>query len=158
MWQKKRNILLFIIFIASLFAYWVYFKPITFERDMLYIQSDQRMWPFDVELAKSNAQQELGLMNRSALGRNAGMLFIFPEEKIASMWMKNTVIRLDMLFIDRNGKILFIAANTKPKSTQMITANRPVKAVLELKGGITKFYNIKIGDQIIHPVFNNIGY
>ncbi len=145
---------LFVLLALAAFAGWLYLRPVTFETDLLYIQSGSRLWPINIEVAKTNAQRELGLMHRrQQLDQNAGMLFIFPKEDIIRMQMKNIRIRLDMLFIDGRGKIVYIAQNTTPNSIKIISAEKPVKAVLELKGGITKTREIQVGDYVVHSIF-----
>ncbi len=108
---------------------------------------------FTVEVATTPQEQETGLMNRDHLAPDAGMLFVFPSEQYASMWMKNTLIPLDMLFIDTHGAIVFIAKNTVPESLDIISADRPVKAVLELAGGTCDKQGITIGDRVSHALF-----
>jgi len=90
---------------------------------------------FDVEVARTEAEQELGLMNRTSLPKNGGMLFPFPRPKIASFWMKNTLIPLDMIFVRADGSIDRIAENTIPESLEPVASGGEVAAVLELAGG-----------------------
>jgi len=106
---------------------------------------------FSVELAKSQAEIEKGLMNRTKLEKNKGMLFIFKEESIYSFWMKNTLIPLDMIWIDSNQKVVFIKENAEPcKSLICMSINPGVKAsyVLEINGGLVGEYKIKPGDSV----------
>jgi hypothetical protein len=84
-----------------------------------------------------------------AMDDHAGMLFVFPVSQRISMWMKDTYISLDMLFLDSQGRIDFIAARTKPLTLDLIQAPRPVTAVLELKGGITERLGIHVGDKVL---------
>jgi hypothetical protein len=108
---------------------------------------------FTVEVARARAEQEQGLMFRESLAEDRGMLFDWGGMVEASMWMKNTLIPLDMLFIDADGVILEIFANTVPGSLDVITAGVPVRAVLELKGGAAKRLGLKPGDRVRHPIF-----
>lgn len=92
-------------------------------------------------------------MYRRRLGRDAGMLFIYrPPEQVA-MWMKNTLIPLDMLFIAADGRIVKIVQRTVPRSLESIPAGQPVSAVLELNGGTSARLKLAVGDRILHPAF-----
>lgn len=90
---------------------------------------------FTVEVARTEAEQEQGLMYRTSLPEGTGMLFPFPKPKIASFWMKNTVIPLDMIFVRTDGSIDRIAENTIPESLEPVVSGGEVAAVLELAGG-----------------------
>jgi uncharacterized protein len=90
---------------------------------------------FSVEIARTPAEQAQGLMNRTSLPADGGMLFPFPTPKFASFWMKNTFIPLDILFIRADGSIDRIAENTIPESLEPIVSGGEVAAVLELAGG-----------------------
>ncbi len=92
-------------------------------------------------------------MFRKTLPGDHGMLFIWPKDARVTMWMKNTLIPLDMVFIDSHGRIVYIAANTTPESTATITVGQPVRAVLELAGGTAALDGIKVGDKVIHSYF-----
>ena len=106
-----------------------------------------------VELAEKDADRAQGLMNRKSLPEGQGMLFDFGEEQTVSMWMKNTYISLDMLFIRADGRILRIAENTEPLSTSIIPSGGPVKGVLEVIGGTARKLGIRAGDRVAHPMF-----
>ncbi len=90
---------------------------------------------FNVEVARSEAEQEQGLMFRTSLPKDGGMLFPFAKPKIASFWMKNTLIPLDMIFVRSDGSIDRIAENTIPESLEPVASGGEVAAVLELAGG-----------------------
>lgn len=107
---------------------------------------------FTVELALTRQTQQIGLMNRTSLPDDGGMLFLFQAPGDHSFWMKNTLIALDMLFIDEQGVIRHIHHNAVPGSLEGISASVPVKAVLELKGGQAQAQGIKEGDRVIYPV------
>jgi uncharacterized membrane protein (UPF0127 family) len=83
-----------------------------------------------------------------------GMLFIYSPERPATMWMKNTILPLDMLFIDGNGTIVNLAKDTVPFSLERIHSGQPVKGVLELNAGQVEKQGIQIGDVVTHPEFN----
>jgi uncharacterized membrane protein (UPF0127 family) len=108
---------------------------------------------FSVEMAVTDKEREVGLMYRKELADGRGMLFDFTPEQPISMWMKNTFISLDMIFIGANGRILRIAENTEPQSTRIISSGGPAKGVLEVIAGTARKYGIAPGDQIVHPLF-----
>lgn len=112
---------------------------------------------FTVELAKTGAQKSQGLMFRTEMAENAGMLFLFNSPSKLSFWMKNTLIPLDMLFLHADGTIHHIHHNANPQDTTSITSKYDSKAVLELNGGTADKMGIKEGDQVIHPFFKNAG-
>jgi uncharacterized protein len=110
---------------------------------------------FIVELAETPGQMEQGLMFRRSLGSDAGMLFDFKQPTVATMWMRNTLIPLDMLFVDQRGLIVNIAQRAVPESDQTIAAVKPVRAVIELNGGTTERLGIKPGDRVLYPIFGD---
>ena len=103
---------------------------------------------YHVEVAKTDEEQAMGLMNRLDLKNNSGMLFLFDNEKKASFWMKNTFIPLDIIFINKNGSINRIYKNTKPKSLKRIKSKGEVLAVLEINAGEANKNNIGNGSFI----------
>ncbi len=109
---------------------------------------------FMVEMAATEDEKNSGLMYRNDLPDGQGMLFDFSPPQLVSMWMKNTLIPLDMIFIQADGRILRIAHNTEPLSTIPIPSGGVVKGVLEVNGGATKRYGIGPGDRVEHPLFN----
>jgi uncharacterized protein len=110
---------------------------------------------FTVELATTEAERERGLMFRTAMAPDAGMLFDFKEVEPVAMWMKDTYLPLDMLFIARDGRIAHIAERAVPYSLATISSGEPVLAVLELNSGTASRLKIKPGDRVIHPIFGN---
>ena len=121
----------------------------------LTIATDGDATMFTVEIADTDMSRERGLMFRQRLPEDRGMLFDFGEPRPVSMWMKNTYISLDMLFIRADGTIAYIAENTVPKSLDTIGITEPVKAVLELAGGTAKKNDIHAGNVVYHRIFNN---
>ena len=109
---------------------------------------------FQVEIAETSEQRAQGLMFRRQMAGDAGMLFLFGGSKERAMWMKNTFIPLDMLFIDEAGEIVRIEQRTVPQSLRAIVSGQPVSAVLELNAGTTSRLGINPGDRVIHPAFN----
>lgn len=107
---------------------------------------------FQVELAQSEAERAKGLMFRTKLGPQEGMLFPYGIEQEVTMWMRNTYIPLDMLFIRADGVIHRIEARTEPLSDRVIASQGNVFAVLEIAGGEAERQGIKAGDRVHHPV------
>jgi uncharacterized membrane protein (UPF0127 family) len=109
---------------------------------------------FSVEMATTEEEKTTGLMYRKELADGKGMLFDFSPEQQVSMWMKNTYISLDMIFIRADGRILRIAENTEPMSTRIIPSGGLAKGVLEVIAGTAQKYGIAPGDRVAHPLFN----
>ena len=109
---------------------------------------------FSVEMATTEEEKQTGLMYRKELPDGKGMLFDFSPEQQISMWMKNTYISLDMIFIRADGRILRIAENTEPLSTRIISSGGLAMAVLEVAAGTAQKYGIQPGDRVAHPLFN----
>jgi uncharacterized protein len=110
--------------------------------------------PFNVEVAATPDQTEQGLMFRRELAPDGGMLFDFKQPTMATMWMRNTLIPLDMLFVDAKGRIAHIHERAVPQSDAIIAATSPVRAVIELNGGTVARLGIKPGDRVIFPIFD----
>jgi uncharacterized protein len=108
---------------------------------------------FEVEVMREEADRARGLMFRRSLAPDRGMLFDFARVEPVSMWMKNTYISLDMIFIRPNGTIARVAENTEPLSTRTVSSGEPVLAVLEVVAGTAKRLAIKPGDGVEHPLF-----
>ena len=101
-----------------------------------------------IEIADDNGKRQLGLMYRTGLAENQGMLFVFLQEDYRSFWMKNTILSLDMVFVNSNLKIVTIQKNTIPFSEAGVPSNRPALYVVEVNAGFTDRYGIKVGDKI----------
>jgi uncharacterized protein len=109
---------------------------------------------FSVEVMRSDRDRERGLMFRRFLPQNRGMLFDFEVEQPVMMWMKNTYIPLDMIFISRSGKVVGLAENTEPLSEKIIPSGAPAYGVLEVNAGTIARIGLRIGDTIRHPIFD----
>jgi uncharacterized membrane protein (UPF0127 family) len=109
---------------------------------------------FSVEMATTEEEKTTGLMYRKELPDGKGMLFDFSPEQQVSMWMKNTFISLDMIFIRADGRILRIAENTEPQSTKIISSGGLATGVLEVIAGTAQKYGIAPGDRVGHPLFS----
>jgi uncharacterized protein len=112
-------------------------------------------YSFKVEVAETPAQLEQGLMFRRELAPDAGMLFDFKQPTMATMWMRNTLIPLDMLFVDARGRIVNIYERAVPESDAIIAAAAPVRVVIELNGGTAERLGIKPGDRVLFPIFGS---
>ena len=123
----------------------------TFKNDKLAIVTAKGRQDFKVELALTDRQMMQGLMFRKTLAPDAGMLFDYKTPEMMTMWMKNTLIPLDMVFIGADGKVLRIAERTVPMSEELISSGVPARAVLELNGGTAARLGIKAGDQVLSP-------
>ncbi len=110
---------------------------------------------FTVEVATTPQQMEQGLMFRPSLAPDAGMLFDYGRPSMAMMWMKNTLIPLDMLFVDAEGRIINIHERAVPGSLATIAAAAPARAVIELNGGTAARLGIRPGDKVMFPIFGN---
>ncbi|MEM1391126.1 MAG: DUF192 domain-containing protein [Pseudomonadota bacterium] len=121
----------------------------------LSIVTDDATHKFSVEIADDQDEISFGLMERESLAPNAGMLFDFDPPRSASMFMKNTLISLDILFISSDGTIEMVARNAVPGSLRTISAGIPVAAVLEINGGRAAELGIEPMDTVVHPLFGN---
>ena len=108
---------------------------------------------FRVWIADTPERQTQGLMFVRDLPASEGMLFINERPRLSGFWMRNTYIPLDMLFIDARGRIVTIHANTTPHSLETRSSPKPVRAVLELRGGEAARRGIRVGDRVAHAVF-----
>ena len=101
-----------------------------------------------IQIADNNAERAEGLMWRKYMPENEGMLFIFGDQELLTFWMKNTYIPLDMVFANKEGKIVRIYPDAAPLSEASISSNRPAKYVVELNAGVCAKYGINVGDKI----------
>ena len=124
------------------------------EQSTLEIVTKNGVHVFTVEIAKTDEERQKGLMFRKELPEGKGMLFDFKPDQDVSMWMRNTYIPLDMLFINADGTIRRIAENTEPLSEKTISSGGPVRGVLEVIGGTAKKLGIVAGDKVAHPMFS----
>lgn len=122
---------------------------------MVIVTRDGRRHDFTVEMALTPDQQTIGLMFRAEVPANEGMIFDWGSPRESSMWMRNTLVPLDMLFIAADGRIHRIAERTVPLSLTPIGSGGPVRATLELQGGITERLDIRVGDRVLHRMFGS---
>jgi len=119
--------------------------------DVLVRNSFSQVFTVEAELAVTPSERATGLMNRASLPGDGGMLFIFDDEQPRSFWMKNTLIPLDMIFIDAQGEIVDINENARPGDLNSYTSAAPAMYVLEVNGGYCADNNIEDGDTVEIP-------
>jgi len=134
-----------IFLIVSLLIYCCFTIKATASESQLSIANKLSL---NIKIADNDSARMKGLMFVKNLPENEGMLFIMEDEAQVNMWMKNTYIPLDMIFINSNKEIVSMAENTKPLSTEIISSKNKVKYVLEINGGLAKKSGLKIGDKI----------
>lgn len=115
----------------------------------LFLKSNQQV--ISLEVAATPAQWQKGLMNRESMADLEGMIFLGTEERYRSFWMKNTFIPLDIIFLDKDFKIVHIAKNTTPLSEASISSGAPCQYVIELNAGESQTLGWKLGDQLDKP-------
>jgi uncharacterized membrane protein (UPF0127 family) len=145
----RRHLLVFALLLVTLPAQALE----NFATSELIVQTAAGPQKFTIELALSDAQMEQGLMFRRSMPANAGMLFDFKHPTSVTMWMKNTVIPLDMLFLDNSTRIIDTHERAVPYSTDIIASRVPARYVIELNGGTIARLGIKPGDQVTSPYF-----
>ncbi len=152
--NSRRSFLALIsaLFVAPLFTVNAQ-GLVAFDRLALSIKTAKGRFKFNIEMAISRRQQSQGLMFRRSLAADAGMLFDYRIPQRISMWMKNTFIPLDMIFIDQDGKVINIAERTIPRSEVVFSSKTPARAVLEVNGGTASRLGIRSGDQVLHAIF-----
>ena len=128
-------------------------QPVLPKIKLVIISRDGKQHVFHVEVAKTPEQQKVGEMFRKSVPEDGGMLFEWGAPKDSEMWMKNTLVPLDMVFIRKDGTIRAIAENTVPESLKIISSHGPVLATLELAGGVTAKLNITVGDKVLGGPF-----
>jgi uncharacterized membrane protein (UPF0127 family) len=141
--RRRILLLLVLLVLAPLTAH----APAA-EQGTLEIATKSGVRVFSVELAVSDAEREKGLMFRKEVPEGYGMLFDFKKDQQVTMWMKNTYVSLDMIFIRNDGRIARIAENTEPESERIIPSGAPVRAVLEVVGGTARKLGIAAGDKV----------
>jgi len=117
--------------------------------------SNARLHTFKTWIADTDQRRARGLMFVKSMADDEAMLFIYPEQIRASMWMKNTFIPLDMLFVAADGKVMHVVENTEPQSLKTIESTTEVIAVIELKGGTASKLHIAKGSRVMHAAFGS---
>ncbi len=124
---------------------------------LVIVTSDGKRHEFNVEMAIAPEQQTVGLMFRTTVPPDGGMLFDWGASRESQMWMRNTVSSLDMLFINADGSIRHIVEHTVPQSLATIDSRGPVRATLEIAAGTAERLNIRVGDHVQQRIFGNAG-
>jgi uncharacterized membrane protein (UPF0127 family) len=108
---------------------------------------------FKTEVARTPAERAKGLMYRHDLPRDRAMLFDFGVEQKVMMWMKNTYVPLDMIFVSRDGRVVSIFYDAKPMSEAIISSEQPAYAAIEVRAGVARRIGVAVGDAVRHPIF-----
>lgn len=121
--------------------------------DTVWIRGDFGEARFSVEIADDEAERATGLMNRTSMPTSAGMLFVYESPRALAFWMRNTLIELDMLFVDPTGVVRHIHHRAIPLDETPIRGGDGLTHVLEINGGLARMMGIEVGDQLRHPSF-----
>jgi uncharacterized membrane protein (UPF0127 family) len=153
--SPRREFIRTLAFAVAFAAAWLMapLPAVSAEQQTLEIVSKNGVHVFSVELAVTDEERQKGLMFRRSLPESQGMLFDFKQDQDVSMWMRNTYVSLDMIFIRGDGRILRIAENTQTESDRIISSGGPVRAVLEVVAGTAKKFGIAPGDRVASPIF-----
>ncbi len=128
-------------------------QPKLREEPLAIIGRDGTRHAFRVEMAVRPEDQMVGMMFRTSMAPDEGMLFDWGQPRDSAMWMRNTLIPLDMVFIAADGRIHRIHERAVPQSLATIESRGPVRATLELQGGTAERLNLRIGDRVEHRIF-----
>lgn len=128
-------------------------EPVKLETEALELKTDAGTFKFVVEIADEPEERMIGLMHRKDMDLKHGMLFQFSDTSLVNMWMRNTVLSLDMIFIRPDGTIAKIARRTTPFSESIITSGEPVSHVLELNAGVAAMIGLKADHKVLHRYF-----
>jgi hypothetical protein len=142
--------MLALIFGFTMFSPALAQDAVTFDRSTLKIETTEAVHSFEIEIATNDEQRARGLMFRNEMAADAGMLFLYRRNRVLTMWMANTYLPLDMLFIGSDGRIVHIAENTIPLSRTTISSRKRARAVLELNAGTARRLSINTGDRIVY--------
>jgi len=153
-----------VVFLAVVLFLWPRFvggqgpdnsAPVFAHASMVIQRADGQSFPFSVEVAETPEQERYGLMFRHSLPDDAGMIFIYSPDQPVSMWMKNTYIPLDMLFVRHDGLIVKIITHAEPFDLTPLPSDEPVRGVIELTAGAVARDSLKTGDKVLFPAFSD---
>lgn len=154
-WFKKTNLLLLSVIFSFLFLFSGCTTKNNNDQNLTTIRfynNEEKAYEVKCEIADSIWEQAIGLMNRTNLSQDRGMLFIFSDEKPREFWMKNTLIPLDMIFLDKDFKIVKIIENAQPCKTincDTYPSVEPAQYVIEINGGFSEKYNITNQTKVV---------
>ncbi len=150
----KKFIVTILIILLTLIVIFLFFSIRAQSTNLLNLSdSDNVYFKFDntilnLEVARSSQKQEYGLMNRTNISVNSGMLFIFDDETQRNFWMKNTLISLDIIYLDKNLKVVQLYKSTRPNQTlETYSSKIPSQFTIEVNSGWSENHNLKIGDK-----------
>ena len=147
----------FVVFTAMFFTQAAYAQKVDGQLapiELVTVTTAKGAFKFSTEIAKTPMNLQRGLMFRHRLPQDRAMMFDWGRDIVANMWMKNTIISLDMIFISRQGIVTGFKTNTVPKSLDVISSGIPIAAVLEVVAGTVERIGLKRGDLVSHPMFN----
>jgi uncharacterized membrane protein (UPF0127 family) len=155
-WRQRNILIILLIAVSITVAYYLFFRKITNEPkwikegEVTFISHEnrQQLSKIDVEVASNPTERQQGLMFRSKMDEDRGMLFIFEQESMESFWMKNTIMPLDIIFIDSKGVINTIHSNTVPYSEKSLPSKSKTQFVVEVNAGYCQRHGIKEQDLI----------
>ena len=152
---RSARVLLFLLCCAWVGMMLTVAPVVAMSKDRLTIVTASGTHKFNIEVADTDEDKARGLMFRTKLGRRAGMLFPHDSPTEITMWMRNTYISLDMIFINADGTVHRVARQTEPFSEAIIASNGKVLAVLEVAAGVAAEIGLKPGDRVVHKRFGN---
>lgn len=150
--EQARNVIR-VFFLAVCLAYAGTAASAACREDAVTLRGDWGQARFAVEIADTAAERARGLMFRKDLPQSSGMLFLYEHPQPLSFWMKNTLIELDMIFLDSSGTVQTIHHRAQPGDLQPKSGGADLIAVLEINGGLAQALGISTGSQIRHPAF-----
>lgn len=130
------------------------FFVLSAKADYLLLQQENTSKRFQTEVADTQIKRTIGLMYRKDIPDDYGMIFIFPQKKVINMWMKNTYIPLEMLFLDEEGKIVHIIKDAHPLDETILSSQKPCSFVVEVKQGFCERNHIRLG-QVMKLIYEN---
>ena len=147
--MKKNGVFLVFVILFLLVFFYLFYEKKELKLDLFQVSFSDKV-SYWVEIADTPEKMRQGLMYRKSMPKDQGMLFISPYPRIVSMWMKNTYIPLDMVFLDAHNRVICLRENTTPLDDKnIISCPYPTKLVLELNAGEIRGKNIDLGDQLL---------
>ncbi|MCB1527740.1 MAG: DUF192 domain-containing protein [Hyphomicrobiaceae bacterium] len=154
---------LFLVFVLVLVVIYLFAAPWRWgggverpdpSQEQLVLVTETGRHPVGLEIADTEEKKQVGLMFRTELADDHGMLFAYDSPREITMWMRNTYISLDMIFIGEGGRVVSVSRQTEPMSEEIISSRVPALAVLEMKAGSAEHYQVKPGSRVEHPLFS----